>query len=306
MLSPAIYFSNGYNRPVIYDYTGTQSVRISITTYSNNYTVVWGDGSRSAINPSKQVDFTNTSTTPPVANKTYSALYTGSVKMYFRLGISDVYSVRLDGSQNVPDAERATFNKFNIQDLGAFLRQFPKLYSIHYSLYAYAVLANRVTVKGNLLDIPKPTKRVMVSNIDVTDRTTNVTTNFNSLTPEHQLEYYRHEGVSGATVYNTVRILGDIANLPVTLQYFYHNAPFGTIALTYTSGKIWRANFDTFHLNLNLSTAIIDSMLIDMAASITSAVGAKVIFLRGTRSAASNAAFNYLQNTLGFSITITA
>jgi hypothetical protein len=100
-------------------------------------------------------------------------------------------------------------------------------------------------------------------------------------------------------------ISGDIADLPTNINEFWNN---GHIS-TYTSGRTWTSSYNAFHLDpasgYGLSSEEVDNLLIDMANSIITAFGHKVIEVIGNnapRTAASDDAVATLEG-LGFTVT---
>ena len=115
------------------------------------------------------------------------------------------------------------------------------------------------------------------------------------------LIYYRNQGSNTTS--------GDIANLPSGLT-FYYNAGNNEVGV-YTQGRNWGVKLDIF-INTpsasiyKLSSNEVDSILIDMASTITTSVGSKLIELRlhNPRTSLSNIAVSYLQS-IGFTVNTT-
>lgn len=310
MTSISDFYDDWENTPILIPMLKTRTMALYISTYKSDSTILWGEGSKSTYGNIKMNDYTLSNTQPGISTKkTYPELFTGDIKVFFKLGASDVYSINFH--LDFPGSGVTTQYRYNIINLKTFLSQFPKLYSINYRTYAYGDSARQVTIKGNLIDVPASVRRIRVYELDLLSMTSSTYIDFDALTPEHTLEYYRHEGIQegygGTTTFNGVYIKGDIAKLPPTMSFFYYNskAAQGTNVITYTPGKTWRSDFDTFRLNKQLSANIIDNILVDMNNSITTAIGGKLIYLRGSRTVASEVAVLGLQNK-GFTVSITA
>lgn len=227
-------------------------------------------------------------------------LMTGECRIYPRLGRKDIKSILLTRS-SIQASGLGDRNKWNLQDFPNWLSQFPRLNSFSLTTNSYGYTQGRAVIGGDLALIPKHIKRVKIGVIEVGFT---LVYNFDNTPNDSQLEEFHHQ--SDYTVYNGfLPTMGDIAKLPPNIKYFHlHNFRASDLH-TYTAGRIWRSDFDKFYFNKVLSSTIIDNILNDMANSITTAIGEKIIYLRGTRTNASDDAVTYLQS-LGFTVTITA
>jgi hypothetical protein len=228
--------------------------------------------------------------------------YTGNVEIYFNHGIKDVYSLCFPstGSNSINN------NRMIINDLGGFLRQFPNLYSYNFGGYYYSDNPSRPTVIGNFADIPDYLRKIKITTLDVLNTPSSVFLNLDLFPVNSLLEMFWHIGTNSIASAN-LKVVGDLHNLPPKINFFRIEKVHATSVITYTSGKVWASEFDTFYLNIALPSTVINNILIDMNNSITTAIGSKLIYLRGTRTATSesDAAILALQNK-EFTITITA
>lgn len=115
---------------------------------------------------------------------------------------------------------------------------------------------------------------------------------------------YKYLKNLGFTINNSVCIGGSLNLLSATETIF--NPPIlSTAIFTYTAGRTWASSFDTLDLgNASLSPSETDNLFNDMANSITTAIGGKIIRLVNCyRTLASNPAVAYLQS-LGYVITV--
>lgn len=105
------------------------------------------------------------------------------------------------------------------------------------------------------------------------------------------------------TTNGIIKFEGDLSTIQSTINFFKLENNSSTDIITYTAGRVWVSSFDTLNLgNAKLSVTDTDNLLIDMANSITTAIGGKVIYLGGSyRYSASDAAVSYLTG-LGFTI----
>ena len=295
MNNPALYHEDNLN-PILLPVTNTGRVSFRISCYTNpsNYITIF-NGQRVTIS-NLLMDYT-AGLSGSISTVASPTIFTGNVKIYPTLGRSNVYSLVLGDTQSSFNS-----NRYNIQDLGQFLEQFPRLYSFRIGSYHYGVEDRKPTIKADFATIPKYVKKIYIENCDIVAQTTNIKYDLSVALPDSELEYFRWQ----TTYLNiTLNIYGDLANLPPNMYYFRVQNVLSSTTQIYTPGRVWRADFDTFYFNKVLSATIVDNILIDMSNSITSAVGGKIIYLRGTRTSASDSAVTYLQS-LGFTVTITA
>lgn len=233
----------------------------------------------------------------------YSSQFTGNVKFYVKNGSpADIYSINIYILQNFEPYE--TRNKLYITDFNLWLLQFPNLYSINLNVYSYGVDSRRPTIIGNLAKIPTYIKEVSIRNIDVLNANYYIYMNVSDFSSSSELEKFLHVGYYSVAAKN-LNIYGDLQNLPTNIKVFNIQNHLSSAVLTYTAGRVWRSDFDTLYLNKALTTTETDNLLIDLANSVTSAVGDKIIRLRGARTSVSDSAVLYLES-LGFTVTIVA
>ena len=270
-----------------------------ISTRINNLTVKNLDGTTNTYVTSK---FNDTTISNGMSfNKSYPSIYTGDVEIKSKPDNSDIYSINLNSGDTVG-------RKYNIQDFGTFIKQFPNLYSYKIGTYNYNDPARQPIIKGDLADIPSSVERILIDNMDVYNKTTDVFFNIDTLPVDSKLKYFNFSPIH---LRSSIYIKGDLHNLPPGCQFFkisnidnYTVTPPPTL-LPYTAGKVWASSFDTFHLEYyKLSTSDTDNLLIDMNNSITTAIGSKVINLANcTRSSASDTAVAGLQ-AKGYTVTV--
>lgn len=269
--------------------------KFDISTRSGNLVIKMPDGEIINYNTPKSQDLTLVNTTSKIERIYATPFPAQDVDVVTNNGNNDVYSFLF----NMANAQYN--DNYNIQNLGDFWAQFPNLFSIHYNIYAYGDNSRRPTIKGNLFAFPKSVTRVKVTNLDVLNRPNYTYGNFDSFTNDMQLIYFNDVDsfVSGGSKY-----YGNLAKTPPNVNFLKITAT-NNSTLTYTSGKIWASSFDTLDIgNATLSPTETDNLFNDMANSITTAIGSKIIRLANCyRTSASNTAVAYLQS-LGFSITI--
>lgn len=258
---------------------------------SGKLTTNWGDGNVEEFTPYVMTDATMGS--PTSLSHDYSPKYDGDILISPTGGLKNVYSLGLFNSISSGNA-----NRLNIDDFGKFINQFPNLYSLRINIYNYQNSSVQGIVSGSLEDIPNTLKRYRISTFDIAGA--KATLNINNFSPTSQLEWLNIEDITGATGHFARS--GNLKNLPPNINFF-KDVQRGTAVYSYTSGRVWRSDFDTFHLNRVLTDAENDNILIDLANSVTSAVGDKVIYLRGARTSVSDSAVLYLEG-LGFTVTL--
>lgn len=269
--------------------------RFEISTRSGNLVIKMPDGEIINYNTPKLSDLTLVNNTTHIQRNYATPFPAQDVDVVTNNGNNDVYSFLF----NWADAQYN--DNYNIQNLGDFWAQFPNLFSIHYNIYAYGINDRRPTIKGNLFAFPKSVTRVRISNLDVLNRPNDTFGNFDSFTNDMQLIYF-NDGetvVSGGSKY-----YGNLAKTPPNVNFLKITAT-NNSTLTYTSGKVWASSFDTLDIgNAMLSATETDNLFNDMANSITTAIGSKIIRLANCyRTSASNSAVANLQS-LGFTITV--
>lgn len=287
-----------------YPFLNTTEVNLYISTRTKNLMVDDGLGNISEYNTSKNVNpygFTTGGMSGKQLN--YSSQFTGDVKFYVKNGSpADIYSINLYILQNFEPY--ATRNKLYITDFNSWLLQFPNLYSINLNVYSYGADLRRPTIIGNLAKIPTYIKEMSIYNIDVVNANYYIYMNVSDFSSSSELEKFLHVGKNSPST-NNLNIYGDLKNLPPNIKVFDIKRHLSSAVLAYTAGRVWRSDFDTLYLNKALTDTENDNILIDLANSVTSAVGDKIIRLRGARTSASDAAVLYLEG-LGFTVTIVA
>ncbi|MPT33115.1 MAG: hypothetical protein E2600_15910 [Chryseobacterium sp.] len=298
-MNPAEKYGKWKNAPAIFNYLNTTKLLFKISTYKGTSTIVLEDGTTFRYNNNFMKDLTDIDAFA-LSNNVES--YTGNVKVYFSHGLKDVYSLCFPST----GANLNNNNRMVINDLGAFLRQFPNLYSYNFGGYYYADNTFRPTVIGNFADIPDYLRKIKITTLDVLNTPSSVFLDLNLFPDNSLLEMFWHVGTNSIASAN-LKVTGDLSNLPPRINFFRIEKVHTTSVITYTPGKVWASEFDTFYLNITLPTTIINDILIDMDNSIRTAIGSKVIYLKGTRTATqeSDAAILALQNK-GFTITINA
>lgn len=282
-----LVFGRKYAGYFLYPFTNTKLVGLSISTRNGNIKIDKGDGSAVyAVSPIKNTDFTTQS--PSYYNINYTNPYTGNLKVITDLGNADVYSIGFSWVRDSPEYQ----NKYNIPVLEDFFAQFPNLYSIYFDVYAYGKYGYSLFA-GNFAKLPNSVERVK---IQILQSSGDRIINFNDYSINSKLKYF--EALNDAP-----RLTGDL-KLPPLCTFFKGTFP-SSSTITYTSGKVWASSFDTLDIgNASLSPTETDNLFNDMANSITTAIGSKVIRLANCyRTTASNSAVSYLQS-LGFTITV--
>lgn len=254
----------------------------------------WGDGDIGVITPNVMKDATISN--PAIISHSYSPKYDGDILISPTGGLKNVYSLSFFGAT----VNQGTPNRLNIDDFGKFINQFTNLYSLQISIYNYQNSSLQGIISGSLEDIPDSLKRYRIRTLDVTGA--KATLNINNFSLNSQLEWLNIEDITGTSGHFARS--GNLKNLPPNINYF-KDVQRGTAVYSYTSGRVWRSDFDTLYLNRVLTDTENDNILIDLANSVTSAVGDKIIRLRGVRTSASDAAVLYLEG-LGFTVTIVA
>ena len=282
-----LVFGRKYGGYFLYPFTNTKFVELAISTRSGNIKIDKGDGSAVyAESPIRNYDFTTQSFS--VSNINYSNPYTGNLKVITDLGNADVYSIAFSWVRDSPEYQ----NKYNIPVLEDFFAQFPNLYSIYFNVYAHEKYAHSLFA-GNFAKLPNSVERVK---IDTLQSSGDRIINFNDYSLNSKLKYF--EALNDAP-----KLTGDLKLPP--LCTFFKGTFLSSSTITYTSGKTWASSFDTLDLgNATLSATETDNLFIDMANSITTAIGSKVIRLANCyRTHASDSAVAYLQS-LGYTITV--
>lgn len=298
MNNPAILFTQ---QPYFIDipFEGTTSSSFGFSYYGNGSTAQRMKGIDGYIlnySLANGLDFTVSGTSGLAIN--YSIPQTGKCRVYFKEGMSRVYSIKI---VKTTGASGNRTNVFKIENIEHFFKPFSNLYSLDINVYASGDNALKPTFSGNISKLPKTIERIRFSTSDFKD---GLFMNLDDFTSEHRLKWFYWLGsysVSGSNL----NLFGNLKFLPPLLSYFDVRKVLSTAIITYSGGKEFPSSFEKFYLNHNLATSDLDLLLNDMAANITTAIGEKIIYLRGTRTSASDSAVAYLQS-LGFTVTITA
>ena len=290
MFNPLYFYEAGktYISSTLFPFMNSNRDWIGFSTRRGGIRILKEDGTPIVnYNPQKNLDFTSV----PHSDGYYiimfnPAPFTGNIKVVFLQGFDSVYSWSAFCSPNF----NGGYSSYNIQDIGTFLKPFGNLYSIDIELRAMTN-GQFCIVKGDFADIPESVERIRV--IDIAGNPTWDTLFFDlsRIKINSKLKW-----LQSLVNFN---IKGDLVNLPNNLYYFYF--PYTSTSLTYSGGKLWATSFDTFLCNRYFTIAENDLILNDMAASITTAIGNKLIVLHGFRSSASDSAVTYLRS-LGFTL----
>lgn len=268
----------------------TINMALNISTRSGDSVITMGDGSSSIsrTNP-KFKDFTDGVALAPFTYN-YASAFTGNISIKYLKGLKDVYSVWLG---NTGKGNNNT-EKYNITDLETFFNQFPNLYSIYITEYAYQTPSRMSIIKGDLAKLPNSVERVLIENAEILNAATDFVLNFSSYTNTSLLKYFNFTAGNNQGA-STIKVIGDLGKLPTSCQFLYLKKASSGSAITYTAGKVWASSFDTLYLPIPLGVFENDALLIDLKNSVTSLIGGKVFYLGGGyRTSASDSAVTYL------------
>lgn len=218
----------------------------------------------------------------------FSPNFEGDVPILLRGGKKDVYSVYIMERY----ASGSYRHSLNIQDFGQWINQFTTIYSFH--IYTGNQGIDTDIIKGDFSQMPDSLEKFKIGMLKVQRVSTDVYLNISNFSSTSKLKYLDFNGL--------LKFSGDLKYIPSMCTYFKLATTQSGNIISYSGGKTWASAFDTLYLPLALTNTENDRLLIDMAASIVSAVGNKVIYLKGNRTAASDVAVTYLQS-LGFTIT---
>lgn len=289
-----------------------------LSTRKSDVMIDWGDGTKEIVTVSKNKTGYGSMT---YIKHQYSINYTGDVKIYPLGGLSDVLSIAfVDDAREFfgpTGASKCTQYRFSNE----FVKQFPNIVYFHAYLYYYHDNSGYagVEISGDWSDIPDSLETLSLPMIN-TDSIPNIncsnfspTSNLKNLLVCYDSAYDNNgDGTIGTgTRVFRFNILGDLAKLPPNIQqvrlwYSRETAP------TYSGGRNWNATMDYIFLfgqkpfsgsvtTKYLSKADNDRLLNDLS-YISSWVGTKTIYTRGTRSADSDQAVSNLQ-AKGVSVT---
>lgn len=303
MSNPVVFYQdNNSCNPLRIPILNCINFSIIISTRQSGGIIYWGDSSKDITTFTRNTDFTISSGL--VRSHLYENTHTGNARVCLNDGLKDIYSYRFTSGVIGSDG----LQQYNIDDVGIFLNQMTNLYSFQLDIYAYGIDSRRPIIKGDLANFPISVQRVLVRAVDVKSRSTDLYFNFNSLSPNSMLKWFSKVNGTGTSNMNALRFLGDISKIPEHCNYFFiasGDSINTSSSIKYTKGKQWSSTFDTLQIPIVLTTLELDNLLIDLNDSITTAVGGRLIYLRGTRSILSDSAVLGLQNK-GFTVTIIA
>ena len=285
MFNPQVFFEAGRARSGIalipvYD---TIQMLLSISTRNGNIEIDKGDGSaKIQYSTPKLTDFTVSSSSVIFS---YTSAYSGSISLNIKNGLNDVYSIQLGH-----DIKATQVEKYNILDVESFFGQFPKLYSIMMNEIAISN-NNRSIISGDLAKVPLSVNRIYFYN-SILNTSSNLYLNLSNYDSFSELKYINIA---------KIKVIGDLNKLPFSCTFFKINTADTGSLISYSQGKTWNSNFDTLDLPSVYADGNYDTLLNDMANNITSAVGSKIINLKGWRTSASDTSVVYLQS-LGFNV----
>ena len=289
-----------------FPFMDTPTVNLYVSTRFQNTEIIYADAVVNATAP-KLLNYAFNPNGEGLNAHTHTTPFTGNVSVIFKGGLKDVYSLMLEGYNSFTGR-----SAYNIIDFGAFLRQFPNLFS--FAVYIQSSGTEGFsTIKGNYLDMPDSVEEILVYQAQVTNWE-DFYIDFSVLKTTSKLRrFYKKLNYNqfDSTV-KTSKITGDISKLPISCNYFFiddtygHANAFATFTnskITYTAGKVWASAFDTLSIPLVLSHTELDALLADMDGSINTKIGAGVIAIGGYRSSASDAHVSSLQ-AKGFTVNV--
>lgn len=285
-------FGRKYGETFIYPANGTSSASLYFSTRVYDLSINWGDGSTINYTTLKNTDFTITSAVN-ILTHNYSTPFIGNIIISSNI-VNDIYSLKI---------QPTTSDKLNIQNFETFINQFKNLYSLSITNDLNSDI-KRAVLKGDLSRIPDSIERFQIDYLGAYyNNETDLYINLSNFNPTSKLKFFERRNLNDYWTRN-INIYGDLSKIPPLVNYFSVKRNLAN-TLTYTAGRIWASSFDTLDIgNASLSTAETDNLLIDMANSITTAIGGKIIRLANCyRTSASNTAVSYLQS-LGFTITV--
>lgn len=260
----------------------TINMSLNISTRLGNAVINKGDGS-SLVNytPPKLKDFTSGAIIGFSYDFNYGSVFTGDIKIKFLKGLKDVYSIylgRFTGDTNK--------TKINITDIELFFKQYPNLYSLYVSDYAYGDVNKQQILKGDFAKLPNSVEKLTIEETDFKNASTDLVLNFSSYTNASNLKYLNVVN-AGAT---SLKVTGDIAKFPTSGVFLYLGKVKAGSSLSYTGGKIWASSFDTLYLPIALTPTETDNVFIDADNSISTAIGSKSFTLSFPRTSNSDVA----------------
>ena len=301
-----LVFGRKYGETFTLDIQASRGMHYQFSTYEGDAYIDWGNGTYSNYSTPKLLDFTNYDRQTgfyAYANEMIlmATPIDFTTKVRLNKGFKDVYSIAFFES-GYRSSNSYPYGKFVINDFGIFINQFINLKTLIIDISRTNENADRKnTVKGDLSQIPDSLEKITIGSLQFQVNLTDLYLNVSNFSNTSNLKVFKRYSGAQSNI-GTFTAYGNLAKLPSQLYYFKLDGNTGTF--TYTGTKIWASSFDTLDIgNASLSVTETDNLLIDMANSITTAIGSKVIILANcNRTTASNTAVAYLQS-LGFTIT---
>ena len=282
---------------VIFPFFNVSYIGISISLRNGSATAFWGDGDSNIIT-TQNFDFTSFTSLIPYGHN-YSTVNNRDVNIKVEKGAKDVYSIALTGALGPTQNQ----NKYNIQNFGLWIKQFPNLYSIRYQIHHFSIDANRSIIKGALLDIPISVERIMIGDLNIVNEATDLSLNLDDIPVLSNLKFFHKVKASSLKVLTSIK--GSISNLPTVTEIFKIDINSIGIKskLTYSSSKVWATAFDTFDISIAITDTELLNMLSDMSTYIYTSKGDKTISLPMVRYANSDSYVNDLVSK-GFNVSM--
>lgn len=302
MSNPALFFDDWQApTPIILDFYQTNSINIRIATRTAKIFIKDSENrliDYSCVYPTANYAINKDDVNGNSISISYTSIKTTEqLKLYPRAGIKDIKSIVLVTALSVNGAN------YVINDWYNWLNQFTALESVNIFLARQTTIQSPFPIiKGNMIRVPKQVKYVAYDRLYLENPNVDFYCDFNNINADSQLKYFRID----LLVSQVPKVVGDLKNLPSTVEYFkIVNFGTGSNAVYTGVGKVFSPTIDNFYFNRVLSTAQLNQLLIDLNNSVTTAIGDKLIYLRGTRSSVSDSAVASLQ-AKGFTVTITA
>ena len=300
MNNPQLQYFRGQNPPVLIGLENCTHFDVAISTKTSNSILITRDRKFETFYPNS-ADFTGSGVIADFAKMQFDPPYTGDLKLYMYAGKKDIYSVFF----------RSRGLKITFEE---FFPQVKNLYSIGFGRYDYGNTYD-MFITGNLpKSLPDSVERVKITDGDFNGSScgsidNTIQFNFNDFSPTSKLKFFSSKSGTGwdwGSYYffgKYFNVYGDLSRAPIGLEYCDIACSSNSL-ITYTKGRKWVENFNSLILaTYSFSSETVDNILIDLAASVKTAFGDKLIWLKGGRTAASDAAVAYLQG-LGFTVTI--
>lgn len=301
MSNPAIFFDDWQSpKPILLDFYQTNSIHIRIATRTAKIFIIDSENRKidySSVYPNANYAISRDTNGTTQVISFSNIKNTEQVKLIPRAGIRDIKSIALI------TALSTNGSNYIINDWYTWLNVFSDLESVNVFFARQTTTSSPLPIiKGNMIRLPKQVKYISYERLYLENANVDFFCDFSNINADSELKFFRID----LSVSQVPKIVGDLKNLPKTLEYF-KITNFGTGSTSnYTGvGKVFSSIIDTFYYNRVLPTTQLDQLLIDLNNSITTAVGDKLIYLRGTRSSLSDAAVAELKSK-GFTTTIIA